>query len=137
MCVYMYIYMCVCVYVYIYIYIYNAVPKYGMIFIVWLVQFLKKKKTNKKHNKFKFSWLPLLFKHFFLKLKFSQLWVSKKRNNKESYDLLNAESKPKFLHLPYTTQRKIFDRKRPFYGKGQWKSEQKMKSIFNCSCYSD
>ena len=33
-------------------------------FLVWLVQFLKKKKRDKS----KFSWLAQLFKHFFIKI---------------------------------------------------------------------
>ena len=35
------------------------------------------------------------------------------------YDLLNTETKPKFLCLPYTKQRKMFYRKRAFPGKGR------------------
>ena len=60
----------------------GAEAKYGIIlkkvFLIWLVQFLKKKQ---KRDKSKFSWLILLFK-LFLKLKFSPKWVSKK-NDKE------------------------------------------------------
>ena len=45
------------------------------------------------------------------------------------FDLLNAETKPKFLCLPYTKQRKTFIyRKRAFQGKGgvdDWTKNEK------------
>ena len=45
------------------------------------------------------------------------------------YDLLYAETKPKFLCLPYTKQRKYFYKKKKelFKEKGEWRIEQKMK----------
>ena len=45
------------------------------VFLVWLVQFLKKKKCDKS----KFSYLALLFKHFKKKLKFSPLCEQQKK----------------------------------------------------------
>ena len=56
------------------------------------------------------------------------------------YDLLNAETKTKFLCLPYTKQRRtiFFYRKRDFKDKGEWMIEPKMKRrLFYCSCYGD
>ena len=62
-------------------------------FSVWLVQFLKKKR-----DKSKFSWLALLFKSL-LKSKFSPIWVSKKRNDKESMICLT----PKPSQISFST----------------------------------
>ena len=40
------------------------------------------------------------------------------------YDLLNTKTKPKFLDLPYTKQRKfIFTEKEPFKEKWEWRNE--------------
>ena len=82
-----------------------------MNFFVWFVQFLKK-----KSNKSKFLWLALLFKHFSIKIQPNMSEQEKKRQR--IYDLLNAETKPKFLCLPYTKQRKkFFYRKKSFLKK--------------------
>ena len=45
---------------------------------------------------------------------------------------LKFETKPKFLCLPYTKQRKFFffTEKEVFKEKGEWKIEQKMKRVF-------
>ena len=44
------------------------------------------------------------------------------------YDLLYVETKPKFLCLPYTKQRKYFYKKKElFKEKEEWRIEQKMK----------
>ena len=52
------------------------------------------------------------------------------------YELLNAETKPKFRCLLYTKQRKYFYRKKAFQGKGGgWRIEQKTKKLFHCSRY--
>ena len=73
---------------------------YGIIFktcfLVWFAQFLKKKKTPTKNNKSKFSWLALLFIPFF-QSKFSLIWVSKKRNDKESTICLTPKPNQSFF----------------------------------------
>ena len=43
------------------------------------------------------------------------------------YDLLNAETRQKFLCLPYTKQRQYFKEKEPFKEKVEWRIKQKMK----------
>ena len=54
------------------------------------------------------------------------------------YDLLNAESKPKFLSLPYTRQGKNFTEKELFKEKLEERIKQKLKRmLFNCSRYGD
>ena len=50
---------------------------------------------------------------YFLEIKI-QHNMSDKKNPQRIYDLLNAETKPKFLCLPYTQQRNTFYRKRAF-----------------------
>ena len=52
------------------------------------------------------------------------------KKHQRIYDLLNAESKPKFLCLPYTKQRKIFTEKELFKENWEWKIEQKRKERF-------
>ena len=52
-----------------------------------------------------FLWLTLLFKHF-LKIQIQLNMNNKSEKRQRSYDLLNAETKPKFLCLPYSKQRK-------------------------------
>ena len=52
-------------------------------FLVWLVQFLPK-------NKCKFSWLALLFKYFFIKIKPNMSEQEKKQQ--WIYNLLHAET---------------------------------------------
>ena len=93
----MYIYTCIIfltlsLSLYIYIYIPDAEAKYEIIFktffLVWLVQFWKKKR-----DKSKFSWLSLLFKDLFLK--FFPNISEQKEKLQRFYDLLNAETKPK------------------------------------------
>ena len=83
--------MCVC-----------AEAKYGIIFqmfffLVWYVQFFKKR------DKPKFSWLALLFKHFFTNIHPNMNEQKKKRQR--IYDLLHAETKPnkfpKYLEFLY------------------------------------
>ena len=50
------------------------------------------------------------------------------------YDLLNAETKPKFLYLLCIKQRK----NELFKEKGEWGIEQKTKrKLFNCLRYGD
>ena len=47
------------------------------------------------------------------------------------YDLLNAETKPKFLSPLKTKQRKIsFTEKENFKAKGAWRIKQNMKRMF-------
>ena len=90
----------------------------------------------KKNDKSKFSWLALLFNHFFIKIQPNMSEQEKKQQR--IYDLLNAETKPKFLYQSYTKQRKIFSEKELFKEKGEWRSEQKMKRrLFNCSRYGN
>ena len=62
-------------------------------FLVLLVQFLK------KNNNSKFSWLALLFKHFFIKIRPNVSEQEKKWQR--IYDSLYAETKPdqNFLNL--------------------------------------
>ena len=50
-------------------------------FLVWLVQFLKKKKTG---DKSKFSWLVLLFKHIFIKIQPNMSKQKKKKKKKRN-----------------------------------------------------
>ena len=80
------------------IYIEGAEVKYEIIYksfyLVWLIH---SKKTNKRDKKSRMSWLALLFKHFF----------KKEKKRQRIYDLLHAETKPKFLCLAYTKQRKL------------------------------
>ena len=54
------------------------------------------------------------------------------------YDLLNAETKPMFLCLLYTRQRKKNAAKELFKEKEKWKIKQKIKiMLFNCSRCGD
>ena len=55
------------------------------------------------------------------------------------YELLYAETKTKFLCLPYTMQRFFFfTEKNLFNEKWEWRIEQKMKRrLFKCSRYGD
>ena len=55
----------------------------------------------------------LLFKQFF-SIKIQPNMSEQEKKRQRVYDLLNAETKPKFLCLPYTKQRKLFNRKRAF-----------------------
>ena len=71
----------------------------------------------------KFSCLALIIKHF-LKIQPNMLEQEKKRPR--IYDLLNDETKPKFLCQPYRKQRKNFYRK-TFKKKVKWRIEQKKK----------
>ena len=66
-----------------------------LLFLVWLVQF-----KEKKRNKYKLSWLALLFKHLFIKIQPNMSDQEKKPQ--KIYDLLNANTKPKFLCLLHT-----------------------------------
>ena len=50
-------------------------------------------------------------------------WVGKEMTR--IYDLVNVETKPKFLCLPYTKQRKFFTEKELFKEKWEWRIEQK------------
>ena len=60
------------------------------------------------------------------------------RKRQRIYALLNAETKPKILCLPYTKQRKIFTEEE-ILRKVEWRSEQKRKRrfFFNCSQFGD
>ena len=59
----------------------------------------------KKYDKSKFSSWALLFKHFLeINIQFNMSEQEKKRQR--IYDFLNAETKQKFLCLPYIKQRK-------------------------------
>ena len=71
--------------------------KYGIIFkrIFCLISQIFEKK---KRDKSKFSWLALLFKHY-SKLKFTLKIIEWEKKRQRIYDLLNAETKPKFLCL--------------------------------------
>ena len=71
---------------------------------------------KKKRDKSKFSWLAKLF-NYFLKCKIEPNILSKKRND-------NAKTKPKFLGLLYTKQRKRLQKKKLFKER---KNEQKHK----------
>ena len=54
--------------------------------------------------------------------------------------MLNAETKPNFLCLSYTKQRKNFTEKELFKEKEEWRIEKKQKtkrSLLNCHRYSD
>ena len=81
---------------------------------------------KKKHNKSKFSWLALLFK-----IKIQPNMREQKKKRQRIYDLLNAETKPKSLCIPYTKPRKasFFLLKKSFWRKreseGVKKTEQK------------
>ena len=56
-------------------------------------------------------------------------------HEKKFYDLLNAETKPKFLCRPYTKQRHFCYRKRAFLGKGGVEDRiETIRRLFNCSC---
>ena len=68
----------------------------------------------------------------FLKSKLSPIRVSKKRKKQRIYDLLNGETKPKFLCLPYIKQQKknIFTEKELF--KEKWGG--RICNIFICRC---
>ena len=111
------------------------ITKYGIIlkmFLVWLVKFLKK-------YKYKFSLLALLYKHFLnfnLNL-FCPIKVSKKKKRLSIYDLLNAQTKPMFLCLPYTKQRKKKKLQKNIFFKEKrrvedW-TENEKKAFLNCS----
>ena len=49
------------------------------------------------------------------------------KERQKIYDLLHAETKPKFLCLPYTKKRKKFTEKEIFKERGKWRIEQKEK----------
>ena len=66
---------------------------------------------KKERNELKFSWLARLFKHFF-RLKFSPMWVSKKRNNKES--MIYKTPRPSQSFFVYRIQSKEKKRKEGF-----------------------
>ena len=91
------------------------------LFICWFVQFFRK-----KCDKSKLLWLALLFKHFLNSNSTLYEWARKVQG---VYDLINVESKPKFLCQPYTKQRKkIFAEKELLRksGSGDWtKNERK------------
>ena len=53
----------------------------------------------------------------FFKIKIQPNMNEQEKKRQRIYDLLNAETKPKFLCLPYTKQRKNFYAKRTFYGR--------------------
>ena len=57
-------------------------------FSVWSVQFWKKKR-----DKSKFSWLSLIFKHFFIKIRSNM--SEQEKETQRIYDLLDIETKPK------------------------------------------
>ena len=59
---------------------------------------------NKKRDKSKFSWLAQLFKHSF-KIKIQPYVSEQEKKRQRIYDLLNAETQPKFLCQPYTKQK--------------------------------
>ena len=81
-------------------------------FFVWSVSYLKKK----RHDKSKISWLALLFKHIHVKIQPYMSEQEKKRQR--NYDLLNAETKSKFICLLYKKQSKeIFLQKKSFFMK--------------------
>ena len=67
-----------------------------------------------------------LFKHFLIK---SHLNISEQEKKRQKvYDLFNTETKPNFLCMLYTKQRKfIFTEKELFTRKKQWKMEHKTK----------
>ena len=71
--------------------------------IVSFVEYLKK-----KCDKFKFSWLALLFKHIFKNQNSAQYEWTRKKKTKEIQDLLNTETKPTFVCPPNTKQKYIF-----------------------------
>ena len=77
--------------------------KYGILFEmfffspVWLVQFLRGKQKQNNY-KFEFSWLALLFKHFFIKIQPNMSEQEKKQLR--IYDLLNAQTKPNPKKFP-------------------------------------
>ena len=50
--------------------------------------------TLKKRDKFKFSFLAVLFKNFFIKIRLN-MSDQEKKNLQRIYDLLNAGTKPK------------------------------------------
>ena len=56
--------------------------------------------------------------------------MSKKKSNKKIYDLLNPETKPKFLCLPFTKQRIFLKKKKILKEKWEWRIEQKTKEGF-------
>ena len=83
---------------------------WNVFFFSLISSIFEKKTSTKKRSKSKFSWLALLFEHF-LKLKFIPIWESKKKKKKKPwrfYNLRHTETKPKFLWLLYTKQRKHF-----------------------------
>ena len=73
----------------------GAEAKYGIIFKMFFFSLINPIfEEKKKRDKYKFLWLSLLFKHFFL-LKFSRIWVSKKRNDIESIICLKPRQSQK------------------------------------------
>ena len=71
-----------------------------MFLLVWLVQFLKE-----RHDKSKFSWLALLFKHFFIKI--LSYMNEQKRNDKKSmicFTLKPSKKKNSEIILLHQTQ---------------------------------
>ena len=93
----------------IFFYLQGAEAKYGIILKVFSFSLICS--IFEKRGKSKFSWLALIFKHFFLNWYSTQYkWVKKKWQRIS--DLLNAENKPKFLCLSYTRQRKKFHGKK-------------------------
>ena len=86
-------------------------------FFVWLVQFLKK------------FMISSIIQTLSLKIQPNINEQEKKRQR--IYDFLNAKTKPKFLCLPYTKQRKkSFTEKELFNEKEEWRVEQKRKECF-------
>ena len=95
----------------------------------------KQQKNKTKRNKSKFSWLALLFKHL---KKFCPIWVSKKRNDKESMICLNLKPSQSFFVYCIQNKEFFFNEKELFKEKGKWRIGQKAKiRFFNCSCYGD
>ena len=62
-------------------------------FFKLICSIFEKKKPQKNPNKSKFSWLALLFKHFFIKIQ--PIMSEQEKKQQRIYDLLNAETMPK------------------------------------------
>ena len=86
-------------------------------------------KTNNRYES-KFSWLAVLFKNFFKKIKIQPNMSEQEKKRQRIYDLLHAETKPKFLCLPYTKQRKKIPEKGLFKEKGSGRLNEKWKEDF-------
>ena len=65
------------------------------------------------------------------KIKIQPNMSKQEKKRQRIYDLLNAETKPKFLCLPYTKQRKSLYHKRAFKDKEKWRIEQKTQRRFS------